>query len=255
MARIVSFSNQKGGVGKTTSTINLAAYVTLQGKTVLIIDLDPQGNSTSGLGIDKTKTEVSIHDLMLGAASIDEVINPTCVKNLHIMPSNVDLAAVDLDLISMPNREFILKNAIAPIVDIYDYIFIDCPPSLGLLTVNALAACDSILIPIQSEFFALEGISQLMNTIRLIKQKVNPNIEINGVALTMYDSRSTSSRQVREELSKYFGNKLYPVHIPRNIKLSEAPSHGKPISMYAPNSTGAYAYEALAQQFIEREGK
>lgn len=255
MARIISFSNQKGGVGKTTSAINLAAYVTLQGKTVLIIDLDPQGNSTSGLGIDKRKLEVSIHDLLMGDASIDEVINSTCVKNLHIMPSNVDLAAADLDLISMPNREFILKNAIAPIIDIYDYIFIDCPPSLGLLTVNALAACNSILIPIQSEFFALEGVSQLMNTVKLIKLKVNPNIEINGVALTMYDSRSTASKQVKEELSRYFGKKLYPIHIPRNIKLSEAPSHGIPISMYAPNSTGAYAYEALAQQFIEREGK
>lgn len=255
MGKVIAFSNQKGGVGKTTTAINLASYVALLDRTVLIIDFDPQGNSTSAFGIEKNTLKRTVYDLIMGDCALDDVIVTTQHKGLHIIPSNIDLAAAEVDLVTMPKREYVLKNTVASLVNLYDYIFIDCPPSLGLITLNALTACDSVLIPIQSEFFALEGLSQLMNTIKIVKQRLNPDIQINGVVLTMYDNRSVMSRQVTEEIQKYFGNKVYDIPVPRNIKLVEAPSFGVPISTHAPHSSGAIAYEMLAKEFVDREEK
>lgn len=253
MGKVIAFSNQKGGVGKTTTAINLASYIALMDRTVLVVDFDPQGNTTSAFGIEKNNLKKSVYDLILGDCSVQDVILTTEHKGLHIIPSNIDLAAAEVDLVSAPKREFVLKNALSPLINHYDYIFIDCPPSLGLITLNALTACDSVLIPIQSEFFALEGLSQLMNTIKIVKQRLNPDISINGVILTMYDNRSIMSRQVTEEIQKYFGDKVYTVPVPRNIKLVEAPSFGVPVSTHAPHSSGAIAYEMLAKDFIARE--
>jgi chromosome partitioning protein len=255
MGKVIAFSNQKGGVGKTTTAINLASYVAKLDRTVLIIDFDPQGNTTSGFGIEKNNLSHTVYDLISGECSLDEVVVTTEHKGLHIIPSNIDLAAAEIDLVTTPKREYVLKNVIAPLKNLYDYIFIDCPPSLGLITLNALTACDSVLIPIQSEFFALEGLSQLMNTIKIVKQRLNPDININGVILTMYDNRSVMSKQVTEEIQKYFGEKVYSVPVPRNIKLVEAPSFGIPVSEHAPHSSGAVAYEMLAKDYIAREEK
>lgn len=253
MGKIFAFSNQKGGVGKTTTAINLAAYVAKLGKKTLLIDFDPQGNATSGFGIEKNQLEVNCYDLLMAEATAEQVILPTMLDNLSIIPSNIDLAAAEVDLVSIPFRESALKRAIAPVVSDYDYIFIDCPPSLGLITLNALTAANGVIIPIQSEFFALEGLVQLMNTIKIVKQRLNPQLYINGVILTMYDTRTTMSKQVTADIYKYFDDKIYTVPVPRNVKLVESPSFGVPIMLHAPNASGALAYGALAKQFLNRE--
>ncbi len=253
MGKIICFSNQKGGVGKTTTAINLSAYIAKAGKKVLLVDFDPQGNSTSGYGVEKNQLELTCYDFLLGDCTAEQVILPTMVENLSILPCNIDLAAAEVDLVSVPSRESVLKNRLASIKDNYDYIFIDCPPSLGLLTLNALVASDSVVIPIQSEFFALEGLSQLMNTIKIVKMRLNAKLEINGVVLTMYDTRTTMSKQVTAEIYKYFGKKMYTVPVPRNVRLVESPSFGVPIFLHAPHSSGAAAYDALSKQFLQRE--
>ena len=255
MGKIICFSNQKGGVGKTTTAINLAAYVAREGRRVLLVDFDPQGNATSGYGIEKNQLKTGCYDVLMGDAIAEQAILPTVIDNLYILPANIDLAGAETDLVNMPSRESALKRALSPIKNDYEYIFIDCPPSLGLLTLNALVASDSVIIPIQSEFFALEGLSQLMYTIKIVRQRLNPNLTVNGVILTMYDTRTVMSKQVTEEIYKYFSDKIYTVPVPRNIKLVESPSFGVPISVHAPNSSGAVAYEALAKQFLKREEK
>lgn len=253
MGKVFAFSNQKGGVGKTTTAINLATYVARLGKKTLLIDFDPQGNATSGFGIEKNQLENNCYDMLMQNCLASQVIAATAIEHLSIIPSNIDLAAAEVDLVSVPSRESVLKRVISSIRNQYDYIFIDCPPSLGLITLNALVASDAVIIPIQSEFFALEGLSQLMNTIRIVKQRLNPDIYINGVILTMYDSRTTMSKQVTEEIYKYFGDKIYTVPVPRNIRLVESPSFGVPVVLHAPHSNGALAYQTLARQFLERE--
>ena len=252
MGKIMSFSNQKGGVGKTTTAINMAAYAANAGRKVLLVDFDPQGNATSGYGLEKNALQNTVYNLLLGECSFSDVIFDTEVENLHIIPSSIDLAAAEVDLVSMPRRESRLKDALAPIKNNYDYIFIDCPPSLGLITLNALVASDEVIIPIQSEFFALEGLVQLMNTIKIVKQRLNANLTINGVVLTMHDTRTSMSKQVTEELYKYFGDKIYTVPVPRNIKLVESPSFGIPVMLHAPKCAGANAYCALTNQFLQR---
>ena len=253
MGKIIAFSNQKGGVGKTTTAINLAAYVAETGRKVLLIDFDPQGNATSGYGVEKNELEHSTYDVLMGDCKAADAVLPTVIDNLSIIPAHEDLAGAEVDLVSVPARESALKRALASVKDEYDYIFVDCPPSLGLLMLNALVAANSVIIPIQSEFFALEGLSQLMNTIKIVKQRLNPALNINGVVLTMYDMRTTMSKQVTEELFKYFGEKIYTVPVPRNIKLVESPSYGIPIMLHAPKCNGALAYSALAKQFLDRE--
>ena len=255
MGKVIAFSNKKGGVGKTTTAINLAAYVAETGRKVLLVDFDPQGNATSGYGVEKNELERSCYDVLMGDCTASELIMPTGIKNLSIIPAHEDLAGAEVDLVSVPARESALRRALASVKDEYDYIFIDCPPSLGLLMLNALVASDSVIIPIQSEFFALEGLSQLMNTIKIVKQRLNPQLAINGVVLTMYDIRTTMAKQVTEELFKYFGDKIYTVPVPRNIKLVESPSYGIPIMLHAPKCNGAVAYAALSKQFLDREEK
>ena len=255
MGKVIAISNQKGGVGKTTTAINLAYYVAEAGRKVLLIDFDPQGNATSGYGIEKNTLKLNSFDMLMGDCEAKDVVMPTVMDNLSIIPSHEDLAGAEVSLVSVPSRESVLKRVLAPIKDDYDYIFIDCPPSLGLLTLNALVASTSILIPIQSEFFALEGLTQLMTTYKIVKQRLNPTLDINGVVLTMYDMRTTMAKQVTEELFKYFSDKIYTVPIPRNINLVESPSYGIPIALHAPKCKGAIAYAALAAQFLEREEK
>ncbi|TDT50488.1 ParA family protein [Fonticella tunisiensis] len=250
MGKIISIFNQKGGVGKTTTTINLSAYVASMGKKVLIADIDPQGNSTSGLGIDKNELKCSMYDVIMGMAA-DKAIRNTVVENMDIIPGTVELAGAEIELTAKFNRENMLKDALYEIKDRYDYIFIDCPPSLGLLTINALTSSNSVIIPIQCEFYALEGVGQLMNTIQLVKKSLNTNLEIQGVVMSMFDGRTNLSIEVVEEVKKYFKGKVYTTIIPRNVKLAEAPSHGLPIMIYDKNSRGAEAYRELAQEFLE----
>ena len=252
MGKIISFANQKGGVGKTTTCINLAAYLAVMGKKVLTVDMDPQGNASSGLGVEKNQETLTLYDAIDGSVNIDETIKNTVVKDLDIIPATVDLAGAEIELVHMNNREKVVKNLLANIKSKYDYILIDCPPSLGLLTVNALTASDSIAIPIQCEFFALEGLSQLMNTVKLVKKHLNPEIDVEGVILTMKDNRSNLITQVSQEIQRYFGQKVYKTIIPRNIRLAEAPSHGKPIVMYEAKSKGGVAYYDLTQEFLKR---
>ncbi len=252
MGKIIALANQKGGVGKTTTCINLASYVAVMGKKVLVLDLDPQGNATSGLGIDKTEDLKTIYDLISGDTNVEEVIKPTLIEGLDILPSTVDLAGAELDMVQMPQREKIIKGILDPLRERYDFIFIDCPPSLGLITVNALTACDSVIIPMQCEYYPLMGITQLMNTIRLIKFQLNPKIDVEGVVMTMKDKRSNLTNQVSDEILKFFGKKVFFTYIPRNIRLAEAPSHGEPIVVYEPSSKGADAYLSLAEEFLDR---
>lgn len=255
MGKIISVSNQKGGVGKTTTTVNLSAALAMSGKKVLLVDIDPQGNSTSGLGINKKGLKSSCYDAIIGQLKPEETIVPGGVKNLELMPSNVDLAGAEVELVSMSGRESQLKRILEPLRDRYDYIFIDCPPSLGLLTLNALNAAHTVLIPIQCEFFALEGLSQLINTIKLVKHKYNSALDIEGILLTMFDGRLNLSIQVADEVKKHFGNKVFKTTIPRNVRLSEAPSYGVPVIIYDKNSRGAVAYMELANEFLKNQRK
>ena len=253
MGRIIAVANQKGGVGKTTTNINLSACLADLGKKVLTIDIDPQGNTTSGLGINKNSLERTIYDVLLGQCYLQEVLINTSVKNLDILPSNVNLSGAEIELISFENREYLLKNILVDVKYIYDFIIIDCPPSLNMLTINALTAADSILVPIQCEYYALEGLSQLLHTIELVQKKLNPSLTMEGVVFTMYDARTNLSMQVVEEVKKHLGKNVYRSIIPRNVRLSEAPSHGLPITIYDPKSKGAEGYVLLAEEVIERE--
>ncbi|OPJ55447.1 ParA family protein [Alkalithermobacter paradoxus] len=253
MGKIVAVFNQKGGVGKTTTNVNLSACIGKEGKKILVIDLDPQGNTTSGFGIDKNEVEYTIYDVLLGEKRIKEVTLETEFENIHIVTSSTELAGAEIELTGIENRELILKKALKDVKDDYDYIFIDCPPSLGLLTINSLTAVDSVLIPIQCEYYALEGVSQLMETIGLIKNSLNPNLEIQGVVLSMFDGRANLSIQVVEEVKRFFKGSVYTTIVPRNVRLAEAPSHGKPIVYYDPRCKGAEAYTELAQEFIDLE--
>lgn len=253
MGKVVSFTNKKGGVGKTTTVVNMAAYCADLGKRVLLIDLDSQGNATTGLGFSKNALKKSVYSVLIDDEKISNNVLPTEVPLLDILPANVDLSGAEVDIVYKRSREQILKNALKEVKNNYDYIFIDCPPSLGLLTINAWVASDSVIIPMQSEYYALEGVSQLMNTIALVKQHLNPNLVIEGVVITMYDGRATISKQIAAEIKKFFKTKLYEIIIPRNIRLSEAPSYGKPIMLYDPKCVGARAYKALTEEFLSRQ--
>lgn len=250
MGKIISVANQKGGVGKTTTTVNLSTILAKKGKKVLLIDTDPQGNATSGLGVSKD-VELSVYDILIGDTEFDETLQETAIKNLKVCPSNISLAGAEVQLVSMMSREQRLKTKLDKIKDQYDYILIDCPPSLGVLTVNALTASDSVLIPVQCEYFALEGLGQLLNTVNLVKKHLNKNLEIEGALLTMYDARTNLSNQVVKEVKKYFEDKVYKTVIPRNVRLSEAPSYGMPITVYDPRSKGAKAYEKFAKELLK----
>lgn len=250
LGKIISIFNQKGGVGKTTTNINLSAYLGGMGKKILTVDIDPQGNTTSGLGFDKNELEYSIYDVIMGLNAKEAIIE-TNIENLCIIPSRVELAGAEIELTNKTDRELMLKTALNKIKDEFDYIFIDCPPSLGLLTLNALTASNSVLIPIQCEFYALEGVGQLMNTIQLVKRSLNRELEIQGVVMSMFDGRTNLSIEVVEEAKRYFKGKVYTSIIPRNIRLAEAPSHGLSIMNYDKNSKGAEAYKELAAEFLE----
>lgn len=256
MGKAIAIFNQKGGVGKTTTNINLAACLAMKGKKVLVLDIDPQGNTTSGLGIPKRNLPCTSYDLL-----IEESINPfdaiyrTSVENMDIIPASVDLAGAEIELVKIAGREKKLQIALDQVRDEYDYIFVDCPPSLSLLTINALTAVDSVLVPIQCEFYALEGVSQLMSTIELVRQSFNPTLTVQGVLLSMFDGRANLSIQVAEEVKNYFGDKLYSTVSPRNVRLAEAPSYGVPITQYDPSSKGAKAYMAFADEFLSTDGR
>lgn len=252
MGKIISIVNQKGGVGKTTTSVNLAAAVGIAGKKVLLVDADPQGNTTSGYGINKKEISVSSYELLVGSGKTEDAIIKTEFKNVDIIPASIDLAAAEVDLIEIDRREAQLKMALSVVRDKYDYIFIDCPPSLGLITINALNASDTVLVPIQCEYFALEGLSQLMATVRQVKRLYNSTLEIEGIVLTMYDGRLNLTAQVVGEIKKYFSDKLYKSVIPRAVRLSEAPSFGMPIQYYDKRSKGSDAYNALAKEFLKK---
>ncbi len=252
MGKIISVVNQKGGVGKTTTAVNLSAAVGIEGKRVLIVDADPQGNTTSGYGIHKKNVKISTYELLIGSGKIENAIIKTEYEKVDIIPASINLAAAELDLIEIENRQNQLKMALATVREQYDYIFIDCPPSLGLITINALNASDTVLVPIQCEYFALEGLSQLMATVRQVKRLYNPTLEIEGIVLTMYDARLNLTGQVVAEIKKYFADKLYKTAIPRGVRLSEAPSYGMPIQYYDKRSKGAAAYNDLAKEFLKK---
>ncbi len=251
MGKVISVANQKGGVGKTTTTINLSTFLAKKGKKVLLIDADPQGNATSGLGAEK-EVEYSTYDVLVGETPISEVIERTVIKHLLISPSNINLAGAEVELVSMMSREQRLKEKVEEVKDKFDFILIDCPPSLGLITLNAFTASDSVLIPVQCEYYALEGLGQLLNTVNLVKKHLNKNLEIEGALLTMYDIRTNLSNQVVKEVKKYFDNKVYKTVIPRNVRLSEAPSYGMPITEYDPRSKGAKSYEKFTKEFLKK---
>lgn len=253
MGRIIAIANQKGGVGKTTTAINLSACLAEAGKKVLTIDMDPQGNTTSGLGIDKDNVENTIYELMLGECTIKDSIHTTEIENLMLMPSNVNLAGAEIELLGIDEKEYILKNEINLVKDEYDYLIIDCPPSLNMLTINAMTTADSVLVPIQCEYYALEGLSQLMHTVNLVQQRLNPILHIEGIVFTMYDARTNLSLQVVENVKNNLSANIYKTIIPRNIKLAEAPSHGLPINIYDKRSTGAESYRLLAKEVMERK--
>lgn len=251
MGKVIVIANQKGGVGKTTTSVNLSAYLGDLKKKVLLIDSDPQGNATSGLGIDKDSVKISLYDVLINEKKITEAVIETKYKNLYICPSNLNLAGAEIELVAFEKREFLLKQALNEIKNDFDYIIIDCPPSLGLLTLNAFAAAESVIIPIQCEYYALEGLGQLTETISTLKQSINEQIEIEGILLTMYDKRTNLSTLVFEEVKKFFPDKIYKTVIPRNVRLSEAPSFGEPILSYDKFSKGAFAYKALAKELIK----
>ncbi|HIX98304.1 ParA family protein [Faecalicatena contorta] len=253
MGRIIAIANQKGGVGKTTTAINLSACLAEKGKKVLSIDMDPQGNMTSGLGVDKDSVEKTVYDLIIGEAQIEEIICKNVLENLDVLPTNIDLSAAEIELIGIDNKEYIIKNEVDKVKDNYDFVIIDCPPSLSMLTINAMTTADSVLVPIQCEYYALEGLSQLIHTIELVKERLNSNLEIEGVVFTMYDARTNLSLQVVENVKDNLNQNIYKTIIPRNIRLAEAPSYGMPINQYDPKSSGAESYRLLADEVIERE--
>ncbi len=254
MGRILAVVNQKGGTAKTTTSVNLAAYIALSGRRVLLLDIDPQGSASSGTGIVKASVSKCMYDILINDVSIDEVKQKTSVNGLEIVPATVKLSGSEIELVNMMSREHRLKAAIDKVKNVYDYFIIDCPPSLGLLTLNALAASDSIIVPIQCEFYALEGLSQLTRTIQLVQKHLNPRLSLGGIVLTMYDSRTNLSQQVADEVKKHFKDKVFDTVIPRNVRLSEAPSYGMPISQYDGRSKGADAYRSLAEEVMRKEG-
>ena len=255
MGRIIAIANQKGGVGKTTTAINLSSSLASMGKKVLSLDMDPQGNMTSGLGVDKDEAEKTVYDLIIGNAGVEECICRDALENIDVLPSNIDLSAAEIELIGVDNKEYILKNEIDKVKDNYDFIIIDCPPALSMLTINAMTTADSVIVPIQCEYYALEGLSQLIHTIELVKERLNPHLEIEGVVFTMYDARTNLSMQVVENVKNNLNLKIFKTVIPRNIRLAEAPSYGLPINLYDPKSTGAESYMALAKEVINRKEK
>lgn len=252
MSRIIAIANQKGGVGKTTTSINLSACLAEAGKKVLTIDIDPQGNTTSGLGIDKDEIENTVYELIIGEASLEQCIVSSQYGTIDVLPSNVNLAGAEIELIGMEDKEYILKKQIDLVRDEYDYVIIDCPPSLNILTVNAMTTADTVLVPIQCEYYALEGLAQLIHTINLVKNRLNPNLELEGVVFTMFDARTNLSLQVVENVKNNLKHNIYKSIIPRNVRLAEAPSHGMPINIYDPKSAGAEGYRDLAQEVIQR---
>lgn len=253
MGRIIAVANQKGGVGKTTTSINLSACLAEKGKRVLTVDVDPQGNTSSGLGVDKNNIDNTIYQLIIGQSTIEECIIPNVFENLSLLPSNVNLAGAEIELIGIEEKEYILKKEIEKVRDKYDYIIIDCPPSLNTLTVNAMTTADTVLVPIQCEYYALEGLTQLIHTINLVKERLNTSLEIEGVVFTMYDARTNLSLQVVENVKSNLKQNIYKSIIPRNVRLAESPSHGLPINIYEPKSAGAEGYRLLAEEVIERE--
>lgn len=255
MARIIAIANQKGGVGKTTTAVNLSSCIAVKGKKVLVIDIDPQGNTTSGLGIDKKTVAKSTYDIVVENNPVNEVKIQTLIDSMQLCPSSIQLAGAEVELVSMISRETRLKTSLEEVKNDYDFIIIDCPPSLGLLTLNALTAAHTILVPIQCEYYALEGLSQLMETIKIVQRHLNPALDVEGVVLTMFDSRTNLSIQVVDEVKKHFGNKVYRTIIPRNVRLSEAPSYGLPIILYDPKSKGSDCYMDLAQEVIDCVGE
>lgn len=253
MAKIIAFTNKKGGVGKTTTAVNMAAYLAAYGKKTLLVDIDSQGNATTALGFSKSALKKSVYNVLIDDDTVANNVLATKVKLLDMLPANVDLTGAEVDIVYKRNRERILKDALDKVRSSYDYILIDCPPSLGLLTINAWVAADSVIIPLQSEYFALEGVSQLMNTISLVKQHLNPNLQIEGVVITLYDGRALIAKQITAEIKKFFKDKLYEIIIPRNVRLAEAPSHGLPIMLHDPKCIGARAYKALTEEFLSKQ--
>lgn len=252
MARIIAVTNQKGGVGKTTTAVNLATFIAMDGYKVLLVDCDPQGNATSGLGINRKRLKFCLYDLLVDELESNQVMTMTRVDNLDLIPATIQLAGAEIELVSRPHREQALATGLAPVSDYYDYIIIDCPPSLGLLTINALTACDSVLIPLQCEYYALEGLSQLMDTIQLVRKRLNPKLKVEGIVFTMFDGRTNLSIQVVDEVKSHFRKEVYQTIIPRNVRLSEAPSHGKPIALYDSRSKGAEVYRDFAREVLQR---